>query len=145
MELREVRAGDLPIFYAQQADPVANRMAAFPARERDAFLTHWAEILADPTVTARTVLLDGRVAGHVVSFERNDRREVGYWVGRELWGRGVASRALAAFLGLDPTRPLYAGVAPHNAASIRVLQKCGFTVTGEEEGDVVLRLDGPAQ
>jgi RimJ/RimL family protein N-acetyltransferase len=41
-------------------------------------------------------------------------------------GRGVATQALAAFLGLEPVRPLYAGVAKHNVASIRVLQKCGF-------------------
>jgi RimJ/RimL family protein N-acetyltransferase len=144
--IREVSAADLPIFFAQQRDPVANRMAAFPARDNDAFMTHWTKILADPTVTARTVLLDGQVAGNVVSFERDGRREVGYWVGREFWGRGVATRALAAFLGLVPARPLYAGVAPHNAASIRVLEKCGFTVTGAEEGgDVDLRLDGSAR
>jgi RimJ/RimL family protein N-acetyltransferase len=38
------------------------------------------------------------------------------------------SQALPAFLRLEPTRPLYAGVAPHNVASIRLLQKCGFTL-----------------
>ena len=38
------------------------------------------------------------------------------------------SEALPAFLRLEQTRPLYAGVAPHNIASIRVLQKCGFTL-----------------
>ena len=46
---------------------------------------------------------------------------------RALWGRGIASEALAEFLHLEQSRPLYAGVAPHNIASIRVLQKCGFT------------------
>ena len=40
-----------------------------------------------------------------------------------LWG---ATEAISAFVLLEQTRPLYAGVAKHNAASIRVLQKCGF-------------------
>ena len=40
---------------------------------------------------------------------------------------------LSAFLGKEQTRPLHAGVATHNAASIRVLQKCGFTLLGLEE------------
>jgi RimJ/RimL family protein N-acetyltransferase len=144
--LREISPADLPILFAQQRDPVANRMADFPAREEAAFMAHWTKILAEPTVTARTVLLDGRVAGNVVSFEHEGHREVGYWIGREFWGRGVATRALSVFLELVPERPLYAGVAPHNAASIRVLEKCGFTVAGQEDGgDVVFRLDDAAR
>jgi len=47
-------------------------------------------------------------------------------------GRGIATEALSAFLRLEQTRPLHAGVATHNAASIRVLQKCGFTLLGPE-------------
>jgi len=146
ISLQEIRPDDLPILFAQQRDPVANSMAAFPAREEDGFMAHWTKILADPTVIARTVLLDGQVAGNVVSFKHEGHREVGYWFGREFWGRAVATRALSAFLGLVPERPLYAGGAPHNAASIRVLEKCGFAVTGQEDGgDVVLRLDDPAR
>ena len=143
--LREVRAADLPILCAQQQDPVANQMAAFPARHEDAFLAHWAKILADPTVTARTVLFDGQVASNLVSFEHDGQREIGYWIGREFWGLGVATRALSVFLGLEPARPLYAGVAPHNEASIRVLEKCGFALTGkEDDGFLILRLDTAA-
>lgn len=37
-------------------------------------------------------------------------------------------------------RPLYAAVARHNVGSIRVLQKCGFTILGEEDEEYVLRL-----
>jgi RimJ/RimL family protein N-acetyltransferase len=37
-------------------------------------------------------------------------------------------------------RPLHAAVAKHNVGSIRVLEKCGFAVVGEEEGEYVLRL-----
>ena len=98
-------------------------------------------ILADPGVLARAVVADGRPAGNVVSFEHEGRREVGYWIGREFWGAGVATAARAAFLDLETARPLYAGVARWNAGSLRVLEKCGFAVCDEEGDEVTLRLD----
>ena len=135
---------DLPIFYDHQRDPEANRMAAFPPRERDAFMTHWGSIVRDASVVVRTIELDGVVAGNVVLFGYEGRREVGYWIGREFWRRGVATRALSAFLHEVAERPIYAGVAETNVASIRVLEKCGFTAvaTNDEEhaGEVLLRL-----
>ena len=103
-------------------------MAAFPPRERDAFMEHWGSILQDASGVHRTIELDGTVAGFVVLFGFEGRREVGYWVGREFWGRGIATRALAALLDEVSERPIYAGVAETNVASIRVLEKCGFTV-----------------
>jgi RimJ/RimL family protein N-acetyltransferase len=139
-----VTEDDLPIFYDHQRDPVANRMAAFQPRERDAFMTHWASILRDTSGVERTIELDGTVVGYVVLFGFEGRREVGYWIGREFWGRGVATRALSAFLDEVTERPIYAGVAKTNVASIRVLEKCGFTAmeTSDEGhiGEVLLRL-----
>ncbi len=102
-------------------------MVAFDSRDRAAFDQHWAKILADATNLIKTVIVDGQVAGNVLSFTRDGKREVGYWIDRVYWGRGVAAGALSAFLCLEQKRPLYAGVAKHNAASFRVLQKCGFT------------------
>jgi RimJ/RimL family protein N-acetyltransferase len=139
--LRDVEPADLPVLFEHQRDPAANEMAAFPAREREAFMAHWERILADETVRVQAIVADGRLAGNVVSFEHDGRREVGYWIGREFWGGGVASAALAAFLEGETARPLYAGVARHNAASLRVLAKCGFAVCGEEDDRVILRLD----
>lgn len=75
---------------------------------------------------------DGRVAGYLTSFLRDDVREVGYWLGREFWGKGLATRALREFLAVETRRPLAARVAKHNAGSLRVVQKCGFTITGED-------------
>ncbi len=57
-----------------------------------------------------------------------------YWIGREHWGTGIATRALAAFLAVQPVRPIRARAAKDNVASLRVLEKCGFQVTGEERG-----------
>jgi len=65
--------GDLPIFFEQQLDPDANRMAALTAKDpadRDAFTAHSTKILGDDTITIKTILFEGRVAGHVLSFER---------------------------------------------------------------------------
>ena len=131
--LRDVADGDLPIFFEHQLDPDAVRMAAFPARDRDAFAEHWAKkIMADATVVKKTILFDGRVAGNIGSWGPPGERNVGYWIGREYWGKGIATRALAAFLGHVQARPLYARTAKHNTASIRVLEKCGFRIVGED-------------
>lgn len=129
--LRPVTESDLPIFYEQQLDPVATEMAAFPARAREPFMAHWQKIMADESNILRTVLFDGQIAGNVVSFTYFDRREVGYWMGREYWGRGIATEALRQFLPQIETRPLYAHVAKHNIASRRVLEKCGFHMIAE--------------
>lgn len=132
--LRPPTESDLQIFYEQQLDPEATRMAAFPAREREPFLAHWRKIMADETVRLRTVLFGGRVAGNVVSFEQSAGWEVGYWLGREYWGKGIATAALQHFLEQEPARPLYAHVARHNIASRRVLEKCGFRLLREDSG-----------
>jgi RimJ/RimL family protein N-acetyltransferase len=126
VRLREVTESDLPVFFEQQWDPVANRMAAFPPRERVAFMAHWAKILSDQTAPVRTILFDGHVAGNVVSWEQDGKRLVGYWVGKDFWGQGIATAALFEFLRMVGNRPLHAYVAKHNIGSIRVLEKCGF-------------------
>jgi RimJ/RimL family protein N-acetyltransferase len=131
--LRDVIEGDLPIFFEQQLDPDANQMAAFPARGREAFMAHWTKILGDETITKKTILFDGQVAGNIVSFEQSGQPLVGYWLGKNYWGKGVATRALSAFLGHVKARPLYAHVAKHNLASLRVLEKCGFAICGENK------------
>jgi RimJ/RimL family protein N-acetyltransferase len=77
------------------------------------------------------------VAGNVGSWAQDGKRLVGYWIGREFWGQGLATRALAELLTELPQRPLHAYVATTNAGSIRVLEKCGF-VLAEQEADELL-------
>ncbi|MEW5987409.1 MAG: GNAT family N-acetyltransferase [Chloroflexota bacterium] len=132
VHLRDVTESDLPIFFEQQLDPAATQMAAFPAREWEEFMAHWTKILADQTNVLKTILFDGQVAGNIVSFEQHGEREVGYWLGRAYWGKGIATKALSQFLGHVKPRPLYAHVAKHNVASIHVLEKCGFKMIGVE-------------
>lgn len=124
--LRDVTEADLPLFCEHQLDPVAVRMVAFRPREWSAFLTHWQRILADPAISKQSIEAGGIAVGFLIAFVRTDVLEVGYWIGREHWGRGITSRALPLFLEHERRRPLYARVAAHNRASMRVLEKCGF-------------------
>ncbi|MCW1967799.1 MAG: GNAT family N-acetyltransferase [Anaerolineae bacterium] len=126
--LRPVQPADLPIFYEQQLDPEAVAMAAFPSRDRKTFMQHWAKILADNENVTRCIVADGEIAGNIACFEWQGHKEVGYWLGKAYWGRGIATRALAILLQQVTERPLMAMVVRHNVASLRVLQKCGFKI-----------------
>ncbi len=154
VSLRDVQAEDLQVFFEQQLDATAHWMAAFgPALtdDPDPYFAWWARILNDDTRVARTILWNGEVAGHVTSFQLLGDLSVGYWLGREYWGRGIATRGLAAFLEVVTVRPLYARAAQDNIGSLRVLAKCGFVICGEDKGfaaargveteEYVLRLD----
>jgi RimJ/RimL family protein N-acetyltransferase len=122
-----VERPDIDIFFTQQQDPEANRRANSTAQSQNDFVAHWRDkILADDAVHARTVCADKQVAGYVVAWWKESRRCVGYWVGREFWGRGVGTQALSQFLVLEPTRPLFADTDINNAASQRLLERCGF-------------------
>jgi RimJ/RimL family protein N-acetyltransferase len=126
VRLRSVEDGDLDLFFDHQADPQAVEMAAFPPRDEDQFAAHWAKVRADAALVARTIVADGVVAGNIGSWPDDGQQLLGYWVGREWWGRGVATQALALFVDEVSVRPLHAHVVAHNVGSIRVLEKCGF-------------------
>jgi RimJ/RimL family protein N-acetyltransferase len=136
--LRDVVESDLPVFFEHQRDPEATAMADFPARDRDAFDAHWARLLADPSLFKKTIVHEGQVAGNIGSWAQDGRQLVGYWVGREFWGQGLATRALAEAIDELGMRPLYAYVAKTNLGSIRVLEKCGFVPSDEDEDLYVL-------
>jgi RimJ/RimL family protein N-acetyltransferase len=134
--LREVVDSDLPIFFENQRYPDAVWMAAFCSRDHDAFMTHWAKLRREPSNIVRTIVCAGQVAGNIGSWIAGDRRLIGYWIGREFWGRGVATAALAAFVGEVKERPLHAFVAKHNIGSIRVLEKCEFVPAPEHDPSI---------
>jgi RimJ/RimL family protein N-acetyltransferase len=153
--LREVEDRDLDVLFEHWPDREAIRMAAFTSPDPDdrgAFDARWARLRRDQNTTNKVVETEGRVVGHIASFDLDGQREVTYWIGRQDWGRGIATRALQQFLTtIEVARPLYARAASDNAGSIRVLEKCGFTHVGdgrgfahgrdEETEEVVLRLD----
>lgn len=137
ISLRDVQESDLAVFFEHQLDPEANHMAAFTAKDpsdKGAFIAHWARILNDETTTNKMILLGREVVGHIASFEQFGEREASYWIGRQYWGRGLATQALTLFLADFTEHPLHARAVKDNIASIRVLEKCGFTICGEDKG-----------
>ena len=135
VSIRPKEAADLDVLFEFQLEPEGAAMAAFPSRDRDAYFTHHARISSDPSNYLRTIVVDGEVAGDIGSWQQEDRRLVGYWVGRAYWGRGVATAALRLFLDEVTERPLFGLVAVHNLGSIRVLEKCGFRRVEPSEGE----------
>lgn len=130
--LREVTASDLPILFEHQRDPEAARLVPTVPRDREAFFAHMEKTSRDPVAIRRAIVVEGEVVGMVGQFERDGVPEVFYQVAREHWGKGVATAALAALLAEVRRRPLHARAAKRNPGSVRVLQKCGFAITGED-------------
>ncbi|WP_188192601.1 GNAT family N-acetyltransferase [Nonomuraea sp. SYSU D8015] len=145
VRLRDVVEADLEVFLAQEHDPEAQRRSRFPARPRERFLTHWrTRILDDPDAYVQAVMVGDDLAGNIVAWTEGERRFIGYWFGREFWGRGIGTRALTLFLSQEKTRPLYADPFHGNTASVRLLERVGFqregTVRHGEDEHVMLVL-----
>jgi RimJ/RimL family protein N-acetyltransferase len=129
--LRDILDADWPVFFALQRDEEAARMAGFGTRDPDPdeLAARWKRVLAEGT-TQKAVLVGGEVVGFAATFPLEGKPQVTYWIARSHWGRGIATEALSQLLRLVKTRPLYASAASDNAASLRVLQKCGFVIRG---------------
>lgn len=148
VRLRDVRDADLEAFLTYEHDPDALRRSRFTPRPREAFLKHWrTRVLGDETCLVQTVTVGDDVAGSVVSWWDGDRRFLGYWLGRPYWGRGIGTKALALFLALEGTRPLYADPFHENTASVRLLERHGFqragTIHHDDDEHVLLVLSAP--
>jgi RimJ/RimL family protein N-acetyltransferase len=138
--LRNVEDGDLEILYQQQLDPDAVKMRAFPSSEREPYMAHWAKVLTNDSNVLRIIVANDKVVGSMMSWAQDGKRQVGFGLGKDYWGRGIATKALAAFLDELSERPLYGYAAGHNIGSQRVMEKCGFVKVGVDRG--VLEVDG---
>ena len=88
----------------------------FPYTQRDGEEFIASMLSADPRrVFAFAITAQGRLAGSITAFRQENihcrTAELGYYLGEEWWGRGLASSAVAQ-------------------ASRRVLEKAGFTLEG---------------
>jgi len=107
-------------------------MSAYPAKDKGEFMRHWEGILKNKSMVARTIMYKEKIAGHIICWKEGKyEQRVGYWIGKQFWGRGIASSTLREFLAEVKVRPLYAEVANHNLASKRVLEKNGFALHDE--------------
>jgi RimJ/RimL family protein N-acetyltransferase len=69
------------------------------------------------------IVAEGRIAHHISCYQDGEKIEITYWLGREFWGRGLATQPLNWMLHLAADRTIFARVATDNIGSIRVLQK----------------------
>ena len=90
--------------------------------------------MADDSITIMTILFEGHVADSILCHGWFGDPEISFWMVKEYWRKGIATQALSAFLDLLETRPLYARAAKDNVGSMRVLEKFGFTISGEDKG-----------
>lgn len=140
--LRPTLHADIPRLFEIQLDPAGNDLAGTKPRDLAAFTARWDDILGTPTtppgptgVTPRVIIADGVLAGSINIFRPDDEPEanfIGYWLAREHWGRGIATRAIALMLAESPIRPLFARVISHNAASLKALTRNGFEVVSRD-------------
>lgn len=133
--LRDVCEADMDTLYAFSCDQESCEMAAFGARPRARFDERMAEIASDPTSLYRVVVLGDVVVGSVLSWVADGERLLGYWISREHWGRGIASRALGLFLQEFRERPITAIAVEKNVRSQSVLVRNGFVEVGRTEMD----------
>jgi ribosomal-protein-alanine N-acetyltransferase len=73
----------------------------------------------------------GGIGIHLLDDVKRRSAEIGYWISESLWGRGIVTDAVRSLVPVTFKRydivRLQAGIFSNNPASMRVLEKCGFT------------------
>lgn len=144
--LRPWREEDAERLYRLCRVPEIGAGAGFPPHESaEVSRAVIRNILSQPETYAIVNRGTGEVIGScglILSLEGSDCKqpgdaEVGYWIGRELWGWGFASEALGALIahagGALGLKRLWGVIFPDNIGSRRVLEKAGFTFHHREE------------
>jgi RimJ/RimL family protein N-acetyltransferase len=150
--LRPQRASDADAFFPYVSDPELTTMVTWAAHtdiaQTRAWIANGAEELAAGTDIVWTLEHEGKPSGCVglhsilwaVNAVRLDRGDLGYWIARPLWGKGLMTEAVTAAmhwsfetLGLHK---LTIGCFEGNAASQRVIEKVGFRFLCRREEDV---------
>jgi RimJ/RimL family protein N-acetyltransferase len=125
--------------YANDREIWLNQPDAFPHPYKDHDAQEWIELISSMQPCSHFALdVEGKAVGGIGFKMQEDvhRRsaEIGYWLGREFWGRGIATEAVKAtteyaFKTFDLCR-VYACVFAWNPASAKVLEKCGYLLEG---------------
>ena len=146
LSLRAPTWQDIPNMHAIGIDPIACQLAGVKPRTREVFEARMREVFADPNIFIRVIELSpsptaaAQFVGSISVFqapaegETTPRDNIGYWLAREYWGKGLASEAVRIFLTLEPRRPLFATAAKSNTASCRILAKQGFQLLRTFQG-----------
>jgi ribosomal-protein-alanine N-acetyltransferase len=136
LRLRNTVPEDIETFFTFQLDEEANHMAAFTQpdpHDKEAYMTKWAKNLANNGISMYTIIYDGQIVGSVLAWPLEGEPQISYWLGKEFWGKGIATQAAKGFLELFSDRPIYGRIAFDNTRSMRVLTKCGFKQQGADK------------
>jgi len=147
VHLSEVRASDKGALVAHLNDPdIYERTLRIPFPYTEAAAEAWLALVAKNTRqhgrpaqwairNADDALIGAcGLDGFQAHKSQSHRAEVGYWLAKPFWGRGVMTAVVQrvcrhAFEDFGLAK-LTAHVSPHNPASARVLEKCGFQQEG---------------
>jgi ribosomal-protein-alanine N-acetyltransferase len=136
--LRRAVPGDLAALHAVFADPRAMTYWTHGPHESVARTREWLGAMIDSPASESddfVVTLDGRAIGKMGAWRLP---EFGFILAPDHWGQGLASEAMAAFLGHVFARPdvdhLIADVDPRNRASLALLARHGFFESGRAAG-----------
>jgi RimJ/RimL family protein N-acetyltransferase len=141
LQLRRPRESDADAIFARySSDPDVTRFVGWPTHraveETRAFLEYsraeWTRWPAGPYLILERG--DGHLLGGTgLSFETPQRAMTGYVLAKDAWGRGIATEALSAMVGVaknSGVHRLYALCHHEHRASARVLEKCDFAREG---------------
>jgi RimJ/RimL family protein N-acetyltransferase len=135
--LTETEKNDLNTLFLFQLDKEANYLAAFTSKDpsdKTAYIEKFTKLLTDPTITMRTIKVNGVIVGSVAKFVIENDAEITFWIDRSFWGQGITTAALKDFLKIEPARPIYGRAAFDNYGSQKVLENCGFVKIGKGKG-----------
>jgi RimJ/RimL family protein N-acetyltransferase len=131
--LRPTCLADIPTLFGFQLDGASNDLAGTKPRDLASFMARWHDNLRNPDITPRVIVEGEVIVGSIDIFKQEGQDSIGYWIARDHWGRGIASRAIALMLQEVAKRPLFARVALHNTASRRALERNGFVVASRDK------------
>ncbi len=137
IRLRKTIEPDLELLFSFQLDKVANYMAAFTDKSdknKASYIKKWTHLMSKHTIHLQTILSNNEVVGSVAKYEINGKAELTYWINKDYWGRGIATKAVLFFLQIELARPIFARAASDNIASQKVLENSKFTKIGIKKG-----------
>ncbi len=133
--LRPITEADLQTLAQFLCDEDAIFMAGAGSGSTDVstHIQHFKKLMEDESISMAVIISGASVVGYIAAFMRGDEREITYWIGREYWGQGIASKAVKLFLPSLQEKyvgeQIFARVVKGNKASEHVLLKAGFKAT----------------
>lgn len=150
VQLREFELGDIDSLLMNANNPnVAQYLRdVFPSPYTRQDAEWWlGEGCHLPGTLVKALDLNGECIGSVgITYQQGEHShavELGYWLGENYWGLGIASFAVAKMtdiaLAENDICRVFAHSAGPNIASMRVLEKCGYKCEGVLKKAVRLR------